>query len=62
MVLIEQHYTVLCVFVLQAAGVGSGREGDSFPGPVHSHPDGGEERAGTSACLELCQEELGHTG
>lgn len=58
--LIEQ--VILYVFVLQTAGDGSGREGDSIPGPVHSHPDGGRKPAGTSHRLELCQKELGHTG
>lgn len=53
---------IMCVFVLQTAGARSGREGDSIPGPVHSHPDGGQEPAGTSHRLELCQKELGHSG
>lgn len=57
---IEQ--VVLCVFALQTTGVGSGREGDSIPRPVHSHPDGGQEPRGTSPRLELCQKELGHSG
>lgn len=52
----------LCVFALQTAGAGSGREGDSIPRPVQSHPDGGQEPTGTSHCLELCQKELGHAG
>lgn len=50
------------VCVLQTTAVGSGREGDSIPGPVLSHPDGGQELGGTSSSLEVCQEELGHTG
>lgn len=50
------------MFLPQAAGVGSGREGYSIPRSVACNHDGGQEPSGTLPCMEFCEKELGHPG
>lgn len=53
---------VYCVFLPQAAGVGSGREGYSISRSFACNHDGGQESSWTLPCMEFCEEELGYPG